>query len=79
MKLSSVKLLSSVLFDGNQQTFLEMDRHRVDLDFDNKTMLLTITSLKDSKELVLTPMINVVWMKPLPEKHEPATNTKKTS
>lgn len=79
MKLSAVKLLSSVLFDGVQQTFLETDRHRVDLDFEPRTMLLTITSLKESKELVLTPMINVVWMKPVPEKHEPATNTKKTS
>ena len=63
MKLQLVKFNESVKFQGEQVSYLEADKHHVDMDYDPKTLILTI---KSSKDEVQTNLHNCVYWKVIP-------------
>ena len=62
MKLQSVKLSAAVLFDGSQLTFIDLSKNRLEMDYDHKNQLLTISNANDT---IQTPLTNVIYMKPV--------------
>lgn len=64
MKVTTVKFDHAVRFEGSEVSFLDVDKHKVELDYDPKTMVLSIMSGKD---FVQTNLTNCIWWKPARE------------
>lgn len=64
MKLSTVKFIHTVYFDGQDRLFVDVSKDKslskVDMMVDTKANLLKIVGERDT---VLVPMSNVTWFK----------------
>ena len=65
MKLSAVKFIHTVYFDGQDRLFLDVTKDKalskVELFLDTKTNLVKLTSERD---VVYAPILNVCWLRP---------------
>jgi len=64
MKLSAVKFDHAIRFEGQEVSFLDSEKHKVELDYEPKTLVLSVLS---SKDFVQTNLTNCVWFKPVKE------------
>ncbi len=64
MKIQLVKFNHTVLFEGQQVSFLDASRHKVEMTYNPKTMVLTLSSNKDE---IQTNLSNCVYWKELKE------------
>lgn len=67
MKLSLVKFNNAVRLDGAEVTYLDAEKHKVELEYDTKTLVVSIMSAKD---FVQTTAANCIWWKPIRETKE---------
>lgn len=58
MKLQLVKFNESVLFEGQQVSFLDTKRNNVQMNYDPSTLIVTLSSAKDT---VCTNLHNCVY------------------
>lgn len=60
MKLQLVKFNHTVLFEGQQVSFLDSEKHKVMIDYDPKTL---IVSLLSNKDYIQTNLSNCIYWK----------------